>query len=351
MINSCYIAEHVEFLLRNHDCVVVPGFGAFLCNYVAAHFDESRSDCLLPPARYLAFNRMITDSDGLLVKSVARKERISPAEAAEKLRDDVETLWRELETRGELGFGRLGIFYKSRAGEPVFDAAPLHSINGSFYGLRPLNLTALTDSQSISSQEIDNGVADVSIENAIAEDDVQKPVKVLSAPVDWRAYATGVVASLAVVITAILFVVSPIKINHEVHEAAIAPIPKSSEAIDAVSVEPIVSEILISAAAKGVRFVETDSVSLIVPEQIAIVSKQPVASARFNDDDSYCVVVASFPSKAQADKYLDQHSSKLLGILEKDSKYRVYAATAATYGDAEKERCAVGREDAWICRR
>lgn len=330
--------------------MVVPGFGAFLCNYVGAHFDESRSDCLLPPARYLAFNRMITDSDGLLVKSVARKKRISQAEAAEKLRDDVENLWRELDTRGELDFGRLGTFYRSRTGEPVFDAAPLHSINGSFYGLRPLNLTALSDLQSISSQELNRVASDAAAEDSVAEENLP-PVKVLDAPVDWRAYATGVVASLAVVITAILFVVSPIRINHEVQEAAIAPIPKSDEISDVRSIEPIVSEMLINSAAEGVRFVETDSVMLTDTELIDEQAKQPVASVRFNDDDSYCVVVASFPTKAQASRYLDQHSSKQLGIMEKDSKYRVYAATAATYGDAEKERAAVGMEDAWICRR
>lgn len=351
MINSCYIAEHVEFLLRNHDCVVVPGFGAFLCNYVGAHFDESRTDCLLPPARYLAFNRMITDSDGLLVKSVARKKRISQAEAAEMLRDDVENLWRELDTRGEFDFGRLGTFYLSRTGEPVFDAAPLHSINGSFYGLRPLNLTALSDLQSISSQELNRVASDAAAENSVAEENLSKPVKVLDAPVDWRAYATGVVASLAVVITAILFVVSPIKINHEVQEAAIAPIPKSDEISDVRSIEPIVSEMLINSAAEGVRFVEKDSVMLTETELSDEHTKQPAASVRFNDDDAYCVVVASFPTKVQASRYLDQHSSKQLGIMEKDSKYRVYAATAATYGDAENERAAVGMEDAWICRR
>ena len=61
---------------------MVPGFGAFLCNYEAAHFDERRRDVILPPARHLAFNRMIADSDGLLAWSVSKRDGVSFEEAS-----------------------------------------------------------------------------------------------------------------------------------------------------------------------------------------------------------------------------------------------------------------------------
>lgn len=348
---SC-VAEHVEYLLRRHDCVALPGFGAFLCKYVGARFDECRSDSLLPPGRCLAFNQMIADADGLLVASVARKERISLDEALQIVRDEVDMLWQELEMSGEAAFGKLGTFYGHKDGNIEFDAAALPSINGTLYGLRALDLTPVAElvrGEADSNPAMEAAVAD---EQPVAIEEEIKP-RVLRAPVDWRAYATGVVASLAVVLTAVLFVVSPIKLDREVHEAAIAPIPVSEAVEDYEQAEPFEIDGIMSALAEGVMI--HDAVEAPEAEEDAVASVEPVKHEdglpRFNDGDSYCVIVASFPSKAQAEVYLKENRGRQLGVLEKDSKFRIYAATGASYAAAEREREAVGVNDAWICRR
>ncbi len=45
------LSAYVEMLLRGHDCVVLPGLGALLCNYVPAHFDADNDTVIHPPSR------------------------------------------------------------------------------------------------------------------------------------------------------------------------------------------------------------------------------------------------------------------------------------------------------------
>jgi hypothetical protein len=337
MMNS--IANHVEYLLRKNDCVVLPGFGAFLCNYVPAHFDERKNDTLLPPSRGLAFNQMITDTDGLLVWSVARKECISYEQAAARVREAIDAMWHELTTYGELSFGRLGTFYRHADGHIEFDAAALPSINGTLFGLQTLELQPVAVAAVPEPAVEENAPAAV-----VAEE--KEPV-VLQSPVDWRTYATGVVASLAVVITAVLFVLSPIKVNHELQEATIAPLPKAivQEPAKVVVAEPVTE------AAQPISVAPAPEVT----SQPEVAAKATVTDQaepiHFDDNDPFCVIVASFPTRSQADTYLIEHSRMQLGVLEQDSKYRIYAATGATYTAADRQRSVLGKNDAWICRR
>ncbi|MDE6528441.1 MAG: hypothetical protein K2L78_05290, partial [Muribaculaceae bacterium] len=71
------ISAYIEMLLRKHECVVLPGFGAFLCNYVPARFADDNELTINPPSRCLAFNGELVDSDGLLASSIARKEGLT----------------------------------------------------------------------------------------------------------------------------------------------------------------------------------------------------------------------------------------------------------------------------------
>ena len=76
------ICEHIEYLLRNHDCVIVPGWGAFIAQYQPASFTEDGQ--MLPPSRLIGFNASISHQDGLLASSVMRREKISYDAASNK---------------------------------------------------------------------------------------------------------------------------------------------------------------------------------------------------------------------------------------------------------------------------
>jgi len=57
------ISAYIRELLFRHDCVIIPGFGAFIGNYFPSQVD--RNDGLFyPPSRRITFNRHLTGNDG-----------------------------------------------------------------------------------------------------------------------------------------------------------------------------------------------------------------------------------------------------------------------------------------------
>lgn len=72
--------QHVQALITETDCAVVPGFGAFLATYAPAEILRQENK-ILPPAKKLAFNRQLQTSDGALALLLSRQENIPYQEA------------------------------------------------------------------------------------------------------------------------------------------------------------------------------------------------------------------------------------------------------------------------------
>lgn len=343
------IATHVEYLLRKHDCVVLPGMGAFICNYVPAHFDVSDSQMLNPPGRALVFNCDLRESDGLLISSMARKERIAYDAAARMVADEVEQIQRQIAASGEFAFGRLGIFTRGDEGQPVFEPGHLPSVNGYFYGLRPVAAIPV-EVRAAAAAPYAAAVAEAAVQSAGRQH-------------NWRVYASGIAAILAVAITLSLFIIRPIKVSAPPETASIAPVPEEliadenpSEAIEPVVLPaPTTPEATALTQSENTEEPVVETVAeknILTSTEKTVQPAQPAAPVRrFNDSDPYCVIVASFPTLAQAQQYLSQHGSDELGILEKDNKFRIYSATASSYNAAVGQKSLIGQSDAWICRR
>ena len=60
----------------HHECVVVPGFGAFMLNHESARYD-AKTQRFLPPSRTLGFNPEVRHNDALLLGSISRREGVS----------------------------------------------------------------------------------------------------------------------------------------------------------------------------------------------------------------------------------------------------------------------------------
>lgn len=350
------LARHIEFLLRRHDCVVIPGLGALLCNYEAAHFEEdcdasaSAACVMAPPARYVAFNGLIQDNDGLLGASVARREGVAYEAAMAIVGRWVDSLLRELDRTGRAGLGRIGCFVRNASGSVCLEASPLPGINGPLAGLRSLELYTLDAKAAVRAKE----------QEALERRAVERG-EAVAAEVErkrsWRAYATGVVASLAVLITAAMFLISPIRIDRNAQMASLVPTSQPKDL-------PVHADDLAAAA-------DIETLEAAVPVDAAITIGAPgadgrmpaamrdngkaVAAAsssglRFSENDPFCVIVASFPSEKQAESYVASARGKRLGIIAGDGRYRVYAATGRDRRQAESQKSAAG-EGAWVCRR
>lgn len=79
------ISTHIKELLYRYECVILPGFGAFLTQYQTARIDGDNN--FFPPGKTLSFNRQLQTNDGILANYLATVEGYSYELALQKIRN------------------------------------------------------------------------------------------------------------------------------------------------------------------------------------------------------------------------------------------------------------------------
>lgn len=110
---------HIEYLLTAHDCVIVPGLGAFLVMHSDAATSE-QTGLLTPASRTVAFNASIVNNDGLLVNSIVRRDGVSYQDACLAVEDAVKALRRQIAEEGSVEIGSVGSLGENADGGLVF---------------------------------------------------------------------------------------------------------------------------------------------------------------------------------------------------------------------------------------
>ncbi len=128
------ISELIKELLLKHDCVIIPGFGAFIGNYFPAR--SSRKEGLFePPSRKITFNRYLTGNDGLLIGHVSAVTGKGYGEARDIVKEWSEELRSKIMTGNPVMIYRLGTFSLNYEGAIVFEPDLTVNYLLSSYGL------------------------------------------------------------------------------------------------------------------------------------------------------------------------------------------------------------------------
>lgn len=137
------LTDHIEYLISEHDCVIVPGWGAFIAQYTSACENEL-GKTIRRPERKLGFNPSLDYNDGLLAASIMRKERMSYEEANALISEAVVSIKKQLSHEGEVPFGRLG-FFRSLGDGRTSDFESFGNVYGNnyYFGLSNLNIPTL----------------------------------------------------------------------------------------------------------------------------------------------------------------------------------------------------------------
>ncbi|MGW9684655.1 HU domain-containing protein [Flagellimonas sp. 2504JD1-5] len=105
------IEPYIEKLLYDYNCVVVPGFGAFLAHGKSAAIDLA-SNTLIPPSKTISFNAQLSKNDGLLVSYIAKEKHLGYEELLQEV-EDVGENWKKRLEQGEnidlFGIGKLSM--------------------------------------------------------------------------------------------------------------------------------------------------------------------------------------------------------------------------------------------------
>ncbi len=121
---TTYIAD----LLYRYECVIIPGFGAFLTRYKSAYIDEV-SNTFHPPSKIVSFNKQLQANDGLFANYVASVEKCSYETALQKIRNFTAEISKELSEGKSISIKNIGEFSLNEEKSLQFE--PLHQQNFS----------------------------------------------------------------------------------------------------------------------------------------------------------------------------------------------------------------------------
>lgn len=107
MENEINVAHYVSELLFQHDCVVVPGFGAFVSTYASAKVHPAQHT-FTPPSKQIVFNKHLQQNDGLLAQTIVNEFSCSFDVSMKGIAQFVERLNEQLKAGKKVELHNLG---------------------------------------------------------------------------------------------------------------------------------------------------------------------------------------------------------------------------------------------------
>ena len=101
------LAQHIETLLLENDCVIVPGLGGFVAHYAPAT-RVKEENIFLPPTRIIGFNPQLKMNDGLLVQSYMSVYGTNFSDATKMVERKVNELISVLHEEGKVDLPNVG---------------------------------------------------------------------------------------------------------------------------------------------------------------------------------------------------------------------------------------------------
>ncbi len=338
MIN---IARHIKYLLLNHDCVIIPGWGALIAHRLPARIDLA-TNMIYPPSRVVVFNSSITHNDGLLANSLSRREAMSYEAACNALSVYVSAMRSQLETTGLLRLERVGDFSLTPDNTIVFEPAVDNIVAARFVGLPAVDLTPIPAEEPVEVTPL-----------AVVEDEVEEEEP--EAPrLRWRGAALRVAATVAIVMGLGFMLITGVKnlttsTPEGVEMASIVDIPSMLPADDQPE-EAVITQTDNSDSTNDIT--DEPTIASATPVQ-EIPEAAPAQQGDVADQNArYYLIVASFASRSKAELYVKLHEDEHLSILEGEKRYRVYAASGNTFDQARLPLSDSGfrkrNPDAWV---
>lgn len=310
------LSLHIDYLLRHHDCVTLPGVGALLAHGVPPRYDE-RAGCWTAPSRVVSFNSDIDRTDGLLARSVARRDGVSHRQAVRTVEQGIAELRRRLDTGAGVTLGHAGRLSRSSEGRLSFEPSPDWAKSSPAVMWLPDFEAPLCSP------------AQASVPGRIDYDPSRR--RRMMALIGRAAACIAVIVALGWVVADNL---------------------RSGNAEQYASVAPVEAPALIERPGEA----SAPIVWLMRHHDDAVVEVEPKpAPCVITEAPGYYLVVASLADRKEADGFMSRYPGQKFGILLADGRYRVFTHKAATA--AELYSVAAGSAyrsefpSSWVCRR
>lgn len=291
--------EHIEYLMLSNDCVVVPGFGAFIAQYTSSN-NCAQNSTFTSPKRSISFNASINHNDGLLANSIAKKASIPYAEALKQIEKSTTICRQALSDGSEVPFGRLGFFISN--GEGHIEFIPFHHelANDDFFGLQSFSFPTLAERN-----------AQVATEETVSETYSEPEINIGRR--NWFSHKAVQIAASIVMLVCLTFALStPIIVDKPTHQLATLNVPTPTMPKHKV--------------------VKTEEISL--QKQVEAASEKKEA----NSNGRYAIIICSLKKQSQVAQYFQENKDiNPANVIKKNGYYMIYFNRGDNYQELVKE--------------
>jgi hypothetical protein len=185
------IEKYISELLYRYQCVGVPGFGAFLCEWQSAQVIVAQNS-FVPPRKVISFNSHIKNNDGLLANHIALQEKISYENALNKIQTQVVFWLEKLENKESLVLENIGEIFSNSEHNFVFKPNTAINYLTDSFGLAGFNSPEIARENQITSEVEPIVETPVSIDNTVEEETPVIPLNGKNRTKNWMKYAAAV---------------------------------------------------------------------------------------------------------------------------------------------------------------
>ena len=336
------IDRHIEILLLSNDCVIVPGLGGFMTHHVEAHFD-AEDQMFLPPLRTLGFNPQLTMNDSLLVQSYIEAYDISYPEALRRIEDEVEELKQHIDAAGSYELNDIGELSLNEEGKYLFTPCEAGILTPALYGLSSFEMSPIATEAVAAEEKTEtedtSAPALVPLTTDDTDDDEERALVI---KMSWIRNTVAIAAA----VLAFFLMTTPVSNSNSTqvnmgnlnnpllfqkpHEPVVKPDTTIKLAPDTTVAEKTVTE-------------------------VTEVKKDTVAAQPEKPKTDYCLVLASYVSKKNAQAFVDDLHKRGFTEAEifiRNNVTRVvcghFGTMNAAYNRLNRVRDNKGFEEAWV---
>lgn len=341
------LERHIEILLLDNDCVIVPGLGGFMAHHVEARYDAT--DCnFLPPLRTLGFNPQLKLNDSLLAQSYVEAYDISYPEALRRIENEVNELRQHLDNEGRYELNDIGVLSVNDEGNMVFEPCESGILTPSLYGFSSFEMKRLDmDVESAPEKPVIKvekvaetvqpavAVAEKPVETAAETEtaetkDADNDTDTIRIKVSWIRNAVAVAAAVIA-----FFLISTPVTNSTRSNYAVSDI--NSNFMTKLSPSNLTKgEVRMNSDGLHTTIKATSNVTVADTVKVVKTEKDTIAT---DNENSYCIVLASHVTRLGANDYikrLDADGIEGASVYEHNKIVRVVYGSYKSEEEAQK---------------
>ena len=369
------LARHIEILLLENDCVIIPDFGGFIAHYQPARYIKEEN-LYLPPVRTIGFNPQLTINDGLLVQSYMQAHHTDFPDATRMIEEEVAGLKEQLYQNGCAEMHGIGVLHYNIHSTYEFHPNEDGALSPTLYGLSSFSINRLeylTSTTSAATRELlprqEKRKRTVRfkrqwIGNAVAVAIAVVLFFFLSVPVENTYVDKGNYASLGTdglfdairsqsLATTLVTVPSrpqqPKKTNIKNNQNTLKPVTVKVEKVGKAQ----------EAVPKNTVAAKLNSTEQPVAKPVTVskpaLEKKETATPSSSKKNKYYIIVSSLPTANDAQQVLNEYKQKGykdVTIIEGNGRYRLslcnFADKAAAYKKLNELKQNDAFKNAWI---